>query len=50
MTPNEPTEAEKKLKEDAENAKTKLIEDIKNFKVDDDNAEQQIEEPEDPRV
>ena len=32
---NAPTEAEKKLHEEAEKAKTKLIEEIKSFKVED---------------
>ena len=44
-----PSDAELKLKEDAENAKTKLIEEIKNFKVADNQQEEHTEE-EDPRV
>jgi hypothetical protein len=44
-----PTDAEIKLKEEAEIAKKKLIEEIKQFKTEDDGAEA-VEEPEDPRV
>jgi hypothetical protein len=39
-----------RLKEEAENAKTKLIEEIKNFKVEDSSAVEVENEPEDPRV
>lgn len=48
ITPSEPTEAELRLKEEAENAKTKLIEEIKQFKLDD--QPDQEDEAEDPRV
>lgn len=44
-----PTEAELKLKEEAELAKKKLIEDIKKFKTEDEVTDA-AEEPEDPRV
>ena len=44
-----PTEAELKLKEEAELAKKKLIEEIKQFKTEDE-ATDANEEPEDPRV
>lgn len=51
LSPGEPTEAEKKLEEDANNAKNKLINEIKQFKVDDDILLKDGEaEPEDPRV
>jgi demethoxyubiquinone hydroxylase (CLK1/Coq7/Cat5 family) len=43
------TEAEKRLKEEAERAKNKLLQEIKQFKVDE-NEEEQTAEPEDPRV
>ena len=46
----EPTEAEKKLKEEAEKAKTKLLEEIKSFKTEDQEQEVNTEEEEDPRV
>ena len=44
-----PTEAELKLKDEAELAKKKLIEEIKQFRTEDSEKEA-IEEPEDPRV
>lgn len=48
VEPAAPTEAELKLKQDAENAKKKLMEEIKQFKVSDDNNSE--DEPDDPRV
>lgn len=48
-TKQEPTEAELKLKEEAELAKIKLIEEIKQFKTDDE-VKDAADEPEDPRV
>lgn len=49
--PSEPTEAEKRLKEEAEVAKNKLIEEIKGFKVEDEKLlVEEGEEVEDPRV
>lgn len=51
QTPSEPTEAEKRLKQEAETAKTKLIEEIKNFKIDETLvAAAEEEHTEDPRV
>lgn len=49
-TPSEPTEAEKRLKEEAEKAKTQLIQEIQKFKVEDETTEEDVPEPEDPRV
>jgi hypothetical protein len=49
MATAEKTEAEKRLEEEAERAKTKLLEEIKQFKVEDDAAEEDVEK-EDERV
>lgn len=49
VTPSEPTDAEKKLKEEAERAKTQLIQEIQKFKTTDD-GDKDIDEPENPRV
>jgi hypothetical protein len=48
--PEEPTEAELRLKQEAEYANKKLIEDINKFKVDDEHFSRSEEEVEDPRV
>jgi hypothetical protein len=45
----EPTEAELKLKEEAEHAKKMLIEEIKQFQSEDSAKESEVEQ-EDPRV
>ena len=44
------TDAEKKLKEEAEKAKTKLIDEINSFKVEDTKGQTTEPEQEDPRV
>ena len=49
-TPAAPTDAEKKLKEEAEKAKNQLLEEIKQFKVEDQTDEGEEQEKEDPRV
>lgn len=48
VEPQAPTEAELKLKQEAENAKNKLIAEIKQFKIEDEA--QTDEEAENPRV
>lgn len=48
--PHEMTDAEKKLKEEAEKAKTKLIDEINSFKIEDPKTDSSEPEQEDPRV
>ena len=52
IAPTEPTQAELKLQEDANKAKNKLYDEIKNIKVDDGIASKEIDSDqfEDPRV
>ena len=45
-----PTDAEKKLKEDANKAKTELMQDMKKYETVEISAKDEQEEPEDPRV
>ena len=50
FVPSEPTDAEKRLKEEAEIAKNQLIAEIKGFKVEDEKLLVEETEIEDPRV